>query len=110
QDFSVLHNFTTAEGGVPNGSLAISGSTLYGTARQGGANNAGSVYALSFAGSNFQTLYSFTGGVSSGYRPYGGVVVAGSKLFGTTSGGGVHNVGTIFSLNTDGTAFQIVHS
>ena len=110
QDFLVLHSFATAQGGVPNGSLTVSGSTLYGTARRGGANNAGSVYALSVDGSNFQTLYSFAGGVSNGYAPYGGVVISGFKLFGTTFGGGAKNAGTIFSLDTGGSGFQILHS
>jgi uncharacterized repeat protein (TIGR03803 family) len=109
QSFSLLHSFTTSEGRIPNGDLTISGSTLYGTARRGGANDSGSVYALSADGSTFQTLHSFTA-FGGGYQPYGGVVFSGGTLFGTTISGGSGNVGAIFSLDSDGTDFQILRS
>jgi uncharacterized repeat protein (TIGR03803 family) len=48
----------------------------------------------------FTTLYTFQGG-ADGYYP-SGLVVADGGLFGTTPGGGVHGVGTIFHLNASG--------
>jgi len=109
QSFSVLHSFTDSEGRGPNGSLAISGSTLFGTNRLGGANDSGTVYSLSINGSTIQTLHSFTS-VGGGYQPYGGVTLSGTTLFGTTISGGSANNGAIFSLNSNGSNFQILRS
>ena len=109
QSFSLLHSFTPSEGRIPNGDLILSGTTLYGTARAGGAYSSGSVYALSADGSTFQRLHSFTG-AGGGIEPLGGVVLSGGSLFGTTIRGGSDNCGTIFSLDSDGTDFQILRS
>jgi uncharacterized repeat protein (TIGR03803 family) len=51
------------------------------------------------AATNFQNLYSFTGG-NAGQGPLAGLVADGSgNLFGTTVGGGTHACGTIFELS-----------
>jgi uncharacterized repeat protein (TIGR03803 family) len=59
----------------------------------------------------FQTLYSFTGG-SDGETPDAGVIVIGSKLYGTTTAQykGDAGLGTVYSLNTDGSGFQTLHA
>jgi uncharacterized repeat protein (TIGR03803 family) len=71
----------------------------------------------------FTTLHSFTAltpyftnidGVlhnnSDGAYPYDGLILSGSTLYGTASSGGSANAGTVFAVNTDGTAFTNVHS
>jgi len=82
---------------------------LYGTTANGGASNAGTVFALSApaSGSGVWTegvLYSFRGG-KDGANPASGVVVGkdhvdGSRqvLYGTTQNGGSAGDGTVFSL------------
>ena len=55
-------------------------------------------------------LHSFTGGSSGGSNPYGSVTLSGSKLYGMTYGGGSFGTGTLFSMNTDGTGFSLLHS
>ncbi len=52
-DFTTLHNFTAinngtnTDGAAPDGTLIISGDTLYGTASQGGAVGEGTIFTLS---------------------------------------------------------------
>jgi len=41
---------------------------------------------------------------------YGGLTVIGSKLYGATQSGGIHDAGIVFSLNPDGSAFEILDS
>ena len=42
---------------------------------------------------------------SDGAFPYSGLVLLGNTLYGTTTQGGSGGVGTVFSVNTDGTGF-----
>jgi len=55
----------------------------------------------------FTTLHSFTG--SDGRGPYGSLVLAGNVFYGTAGFGGSNNNGTVFAINTDGTAFTNLH-
>jgi len=43
---TVLYSFDGTHGELPSGSLTLSGSTLYGTTQEGGANGDGTVFAL----------------------------------------------------------------
>ena len=73
---------------------------LYGTTFYGGTKNAGSVYKLSHGKTRWtaKILYSFKNGQDGGY-PVGGVVLdAAGNIYGTTSGGGKYNGGTVFEL------------
>lgn len=111
-DYTVLHNFasTATDGAYPLGSLALSGSTLYGTTYGGGTGGAygdGTIFSVNTDGTSYQTLYSFDG--TAGYNPFGGVTVSGSTLYGMTwaSSGGD---GSIYSVNTDGTGYATLHN
>ena len=71
---TTLHGFTGgADGGYPLGGV-IQGNdgNLYGTTSQGGANNTGTVFQITTAGT-LTTLYSFTGG-TNGAIPQAGLV------------------------------------
>jgi uncharacterized repeat protein (TIGR03803 family) len=48
-------------------------------------------------------LYSFTGG-NDGGNPMAGLILSGNSLYGTTEYGGTNGSGTVFALNTNGTA------
>lgn len=60
-------------------------------------------------GTDFQTLFAFDG-VHGADPLYGTPTVVGSTVFGMTSAGGDSGLGTIFSVNTDGTDFQTLLS
>lgn len=132
-DFSVLHNFsaaawggptftnagptfTNADGSIPNGDLVLSGTTLYGTASQGGSNACGTVFKVNTDGTDFTVLYTFSATGSDGSSvtnaegawPYQGLVLSGSTLYGTAGGGGTLGWGTVFRVNTDGGSFSVL--
>ncbi len=107
--YATLYSFSgaTTDGRLPKyGALALSGTTLYGTTQDGGADNYGSVYSVGTNGSGFTLLHSFTGGATDGTYPQGGLFEIGSTLYGTTSSGGTGG-GTIFSINSDGSNFKL---
>ncbi len=122
--FGTVHNFsvisgpfsTNGDGAYPDGTLVISGSTLYGTAYNGGATGNGTVFKVNINGSNFTTLHSFTamsGALSTngdGANPEVGLAISGSMLFGTAEHGGASGKGAIFAVNTNGTGFTNLHS
>ena len=121
--FSVLHDFSALDsrrarmldGAVPWGGLILSGDTLYGTASAGGTGGNGIVFSVSTNGGNFTVLHSFTpmdaltATNTDGAMPLGGLVLSGNTLYGTTVAGGAGGRGTIFSIQTNGLAFSVLH-
>lgn len=55
-------------------------------------------------------LHTFTGGSNDGATPYGSLIRNGSTLYGATGDGGTYNAGTIFSIDTNGSNFTLLHS
>jgi uncharacterized repeat protein (TIGR03803 family) len=108
-NFRLLHRFTGSDGSKPQGSLALMGSTLFGTTGHGGSLGHGTVFSINTNASGFSTLHSFTGGDGGG--PYGRLILLGDMLYGTTeSGGGSGNSGTVFALKIDGSEFRVLHA
>lgn len=108
--FQLLHTFSGTDGSVPAAGLTISGATLYGATTKGGAANSGVVFSIGMDGSNFRVLHEFSGGETDGELPLGELTQVGTKLYGTTSEGGTDDYGVIFSINTDGTGYQVLHT
>ena len=104
---TVLHGFTDPEGRSPEGGL-VEGSdgNFYGTTEAGGSSNFGVVYRVTPAG-DFTVLHQFTGshptGPTDGAQPFGEMILASDDSFyGTTSGGGAGDLGSIFQLTPAG--------
>jgi len=51
---------TNSDGAGPQAGLILSGTTLYGTASQGGSSGYGTVFAVNTDGTGFTTLHTFT--------------------------------------------------
>src|SRR6266478_4975753 len=120
---------TNSDGAFPNGGLILSSNTLYGTAAHGGRWGHGTVFAVNTDGTGFTTFHSFTAPVlqrfyyyagyveyyveinlnPDGAVPVAGLMLSGSTLYGTASGGGHGGNGTVFAVNTDGTGFTTLH-
>jgi uncharacterized repeat protein (TIGR03803 family) len=111
---SGLHN-TNSDGANPAAALALSGSTLYGTAPNGGGSGNGTVFKVNMDGTGFTNLHGFTApsGLSStngdGANPAAGLALSGNTLYGTSPNGGSSGSGTVFRVNTDGTGFTTLH-
>ncbi|HEV7924524.1 MAG TPA: choice-of-anchor tandem repeat GloVer-containing protein, partial [Verrucomicrobiae bacterium] len=81
---------------------------FYGTAKTGGADGYGTVFKLVIGPPAYLTnVVSFTG--ANGANPAAGLVQDANGLFyGTTSSGGAHSDGTVFSYSTNGTLTSMV--
>jgi uncharacterized repeat protein (TIGR03803 family) len=110
-NFQVIYTFTDSDGANPNaGVIQGSDGALYGTTVNGGSNGDGVVFKVNPDGSNFQVLYTFTGGNDGAY-PYAGVIQGrDGALYGTTPDGGANGFGVLFKVNPDGSNFQVLHS
>ncbi|MGA8576983.1 MAG: choice-of-anchor tandem repeat GloVer-containing protein [Candidatus Cybelea sp.] len=100
---TVLYSFTGgADGASPARVTLGANGVLYGATYAGGANNLGTVFALTPPPSG-QTnwtesvLYSFTGGADGGY-PYAAITDLRGSLYSTTSSFGTLNAGVAFRL------------
>lgn len=102
---TTLVSFTGTNGACPGanpyGGLVQSGNgALYGTTRNGGTNNLGTVFKITTNGI-LTTLVTFNG--TNGSAPLTGLLLASDGyLYGTTFTGGVSNKGTIFQMTTNG--------
>jgi uncharacterized repeat protein (TIGR03803 family) len=107
--FTNVYSFTGgSDGANPEAGLVLSGYMLYGTTELGGSNY-GTVFAVNTNGGGFTNIYSFNGG-GDGADPEAGLVLSGNTLFGTTFIGGQFGEGSVFRVNTDGTAFTNIYS
>ena len=98
---NTLYSFAGTAGNRcgPRATLVMDGAgNLYGTTYCDGANNAGSVFKLTYPGWTYTSLHDFTGG-SDGGNPYSNVVFDSSgNLYGTASTGGSQGVGVVWEI------------
>ena len=97
--YTILCGFNRMDGALAHGGLfQDAAGYLYGTTALGGAYpfTNGTVFRL--AGTSVSVLYKFSGG-SDGANPYAGVILdALRNVYGTTTNGGAHGLGTVFKL------------
>ncbi|HEY4115817.1 MAG TPA: choice-of-anchor tandem repeat GloVer-containing protein [Rhizomicrobium sp.] len=118
--FSLLHGFTLtgSDGAYPNGGLVQDqNGNLYGTTSQGGTASCacGTVFRMAADGSNFTTLYSFTGGADGKFPLAPLALDKDGTLYGTTANTiysyncDATGCGTVWQLTPDGT-FTVLHT
>jgi uncharacterized repeat protein (TIGR03803 family) len=120
--YKVLHSFGVGnvvnvdgnqvpDGETPQGSLVLSGSTLYGMTHVGGTAGGGVVFSMNTEGTVYTILHTFGDGAvaNDGLNPYGSLLLSGSTLYGMTPFGGSAGKGVVFSTTTGGTT-TILHS
>jgi uncharacterized repeat protein (TIGR03803 family) len=108
--FTTLRSFTNPpDGQFPEGGLALSGITLYGTTAMGGSNGFGTIFKIATNGSAYSIIHQFTNS-AFGQNPVGSLVVNQATLYGVTSKGGAFGQGAVFKVGTNGSAFSIIHS
>ncbi|MCX6353918.1 MAG: hypothetical protein NTZ78_03300 [Candidatus Aureabacteria bacterium] len=105
----MLHEFNyTGDGGVVSADLLLVGDRLYGMTTQGGVNDKGTIFTIKAEGTGFATLHEFDE-ITDGAFPMSILTLHNSRLYGTTWLGGTNGNGTIFSCNTDGSDFTVIH-
>ena len=106
QTFTTLHSFNDTDGANPYAGLVqANDGNLYGTTKNGGANNGGTVFKITPGGA-LTRLYSFCSlsNCLDGYITYAGLVQAtDGNLYGTMVLGGAHDDGTVFKITPSGT-------
>ena len=108
--YQILHSF----GGSPNdgsgvGIFTVVGSTIYGSTIGGGSSSNGTLYSLGTDGSNFKILHHFGSVANDGIYPLE-FQVSGSTIYGVTPYGGSHSNGTVYTISTAGTGYQILYN
>jgi uncharacterized repeat protein (TIGR03803 family) len=101
--YTVLKSLSSPkDGSFPYGNLMQnSDGFLYGMARSGGANNAGTIFKISTSGS-FSVIHSLIG-ATEGSTPNGGLVKGkDGNLYGMTYSDGPYKSGTVFKVTTAG--------
>ena len=99
----MLHQFKkNRDGALSEGFLALDAAgNLYGAADYGGSYGNGTVFKMAPNGDGswtFSMLYDF-GGSGDGTNPIPGIILdAAGNLYGTTPGGGSHDVGMVYEI------------
>jgi uncharacterized repeat protein (TIGR03803 family) len=99
--FNPLNNGLSLDGANPAAGLVVSAGLLCGTTLNGGLQGAGTAFYLSLDGTNFSAFRSFTNAPDAG-NPQADLMVAGSRFFGTSFGGGSSGAGAVFGGQTNG--------
>ena len=106
--YNIVYNFGNG-GSNPMSALIDVNGTLYGTTVSGNNENiSGTVFGVTTDGTE-KLFFGFAGSGSNGSQPVAGLIDVKGVLYGTTTMGGVNNVGTVFGITTDGTE-KVVHS
>ena len=108
-EFTKMYDFGGSNNGKnPFGTLISDGSFLYGTTRQGGTANKGTLFKINSNGSGYAKIFDFLG-TSNGSGPQSSLIFDGINLYGMTTQGGTSNFGVIFKIGSDGTNFTKLH-
>lgn len=109
---TVLYSFGksgSGDGARPVAGLLDVNGTLYGTTSEGGSGTCyysgyvqcGTVFAIAKSGRE-TVLHRFGATSGDGANPFAGLINVDGTLYGTTYGGGVNGLGTIFAITTSG--------
>ena len=96
--YTMLRQFSGADGSNPEAGLALSSTNLYGTAISGGPGNYGVLFRTDTNGASYDILKAFSS-YDDGVFPTTVPVISANTLY-----GGV-NYGKIFRINTDGSGY-----
>jgi uncharacterized delta-60 repeat protein len=108
--FRLLHTFgEPGDGFGGSTSPILVGNTLYGLTRWGG-NGTGTIYSYDTSSGVYRQLYRFALNGSDGSTPLGTLTAANDGyLYGLTWLGGNNNMGTLFRIKPDGSAFETLY-
>jgi len=106
QIYAPQHVFTNTPDGANPKQIVLAGNLFYGLATTGGSpTNNGTIFTAT-PGGNYATLFNFPGGTNASSPT--GLLVTNGMIYGVTKGYGT-NFGCLFSLNTNGSNFTVIH-
>ena len=107
---TIIHSFGSSDGTIPTGPvMQAADGKLYGVTSSGGTFGLGIIYSMNTSGGSFKVLHNFQS--SEGSSPGAGLVQGSDKyLYGVAQAGGASAKGTLFRVNTTGTAFSVLYN
>jgi uncharacterized repeat protein (TIGR03803 family) len=107
----VLYSFAAGtDGATPYTGLVDVNGTLYGTTNFGGAGcGCGTIFAVTASSGTEKVIHSFAGGTDGAY-PHADLIDVNGTLYGTTSRGGAHNRGTVFSVTLPSGTEKVIYA
>lgn len=87
----------------------IVGNTIFGSTYSGGPLGWGSIYKMNLDGTGFTVLHDFLGGSTEGAAARGRLIISGNTIYGVTNQGGSGFDGVLFSIDTLGNNYTILH-
>lgn len=109
--YQELFSLAKPTGDQSHSCFVVINDILYGMTADGGDNGEGVVFSFDPFMSNFQTLFSFACASSTGKEPHGRLTLDpnGTTLYGMTRNCGDHDLGVVFSIDTNGTNYTELH-
>jgi uncharacterized repeat protein (TIGR03803 family) len=108
----VVYAFTDVTGYKPSGSIVYRNGKLYGVTPYG-SQNQGTIWSFDLAKHTLTRLHEF---FEDGAYAEGGLILAGSELYGTTSGylaecpTSLYSCGTVFKIEPNGNGYTVLHT
>jgi uncharacterized repeat protein (TIGR03803 family) len=96
-------------GDEPHSCFVVVNTLLYGMTESGGDHDGGVIFSFDPSTSTYQSLYSFHS--STGHEPHGRLTLdpSGATLYGMTRKGGSQGYGVVFSIDTSGNNYTVLH-
>ena len=122
--YQVLLSLHNSIGDESHSCFVVANDILYGMTAAGGDEGEGVIFSFNPVAptptptatptptpANFQKLFSFACASSTGKEPHGRLTLDpnGSTLYGMTRKGGEHDYGVVFSIDTSGGNYQVLH-
>jgi len=121
--YQVLLSLHNSIGDESHSCFVVANNILYGMTASGGDNGEGVIFSFdptptptptataTSTPANFQTLFSFACASSTGKEPHGRLTLDpdGTTLYGMTRKGGEHDLGVVFSIDTNGDNYTELH-
>lgn len=107
-DLQITHSFSPDR---PSSGLIQIGSRFFGTTFEFNPLDPtrATLYSINTDGTDIQILHEFQMPDAPTFQPISELALVGSRFYGTTAYGGEFGMGTIWSINSDGTDFQTLH-
>jgi uncharacterized repeat protein (TIGR03803 family) len=109
---AVLYSFKggVTDGANPYSTVVLAGTTVFGNTFNGGTFGYGTVFKVTAAGKE-TVLHNFNSAFPAldGSYPYAGLTLYKGILYGTTTLGGAHNLGTVFAITKTG-SYTLLYS